>query len=65
MGGAILIRCSTSIGDKWFVNLAPEFWHDFRRKLFRAYVPLCGTCPGATRKRQLKTSGHPFRANVP
>jgi hypothetical protein len=34
-GGATLIHFGTSIADNGFVNLAPEFWPDFRRKVFR------------------------------
>lgn len=31
--GAMLIHFGTSIADNGFVNLAPEFWPDFRRKV--------------------------------
>lgn len=32
--GAMFIHFGTSVADNGFVNLAPEFWPDFRRKLF-------------------------------
>ncbi len=32
-GGAMLIHFGTSIADNGLVNLAPEFWPDFRRKV--------------------------------
>lgn len=32
-GGAILIHFGTSVADTGLVNLAPEFWPDFRRKV--------------------------------
>lgn len=32
-GGAMLIHFGTSIADNGFINLAPEFWPDFRRKV--------------------------------
>jgi ABC-type transport system substrate-binding protein len=32
-GGAMLIHFGTSVADNGFVNLAPEFWPDFRRKV--------------------------------
>lgn len=36
-GGAMLIHFGTSVADNGFVNLAPEFWPDFRRKVFGWY----------------------------
>jgi hypothetical protein len=33
-GGAMLIHFATDIADNGFVNLAPEFWPDFKRKFF-------------------------------
>jgi hypothetical protein len=30
----MLIHFGTSFADNGFVNLAPEFWPDFRRKVF-------------------------------
>lgn len=32
-GGALLIHFGTSVADNGFINLAPEFWPDFRRKV--------------------------------
>ncbi len=48
-GGAMLINFATSIADAGFVNLAPEFWPDFRRKFFRRHRP-------RSRKDQTATS---------
>ncbi len=36
-GGAMLIHFGTSVADNGFVNLAPEFWPDFRRKVLRRH----------------------------
>lgn len=33
-GGAMLIHFATDVADNGFVNLAPEFWPDFKRKFF-------------------------------
>jgi hypothetical protein len=33
-GGAILSHFAIDVADNGFVNLAPEFWPDFRRKVF-------------------------------
>ena len=33
--GAMLMHFWTDVADNGFVNLAPEFWPDFRRKVFR------------------------------
>lgn len=35
--GAMLIHFGTDVADTGFVNLAPEFWPDFRRKVFGWY----------------------------
>lgn len=34
-GQAMLMHFWTDVADNGFVNLAPEFWPDFRRKVFR------------------------------
>jgi len=34
-GNAMLIHFWTDVADNGFVNLAPEFWPDFRRKVLR------------------------------
>jgi hypothetical protein len=36
-GGAMLIHFGTSVADNGFVNLAPEFWPDFRRKVLHRH----------------------------
>jgi hypothetical protein len=36
-GGAMLIHFGTDVADTGFINLAPEFWPDFRRKVFGWY----------------------------
>lgn len=36
-GGAMLIHFATDVADNGFVNLAPEFWPDFRRKFFHRH----------------------------
>lgn len=36
-GSAMLIHFGTDVADNGFVNLAPEFWPDFRRKVFGRY----------------------------
>ena len=38
-GHAILVHFSIDIADNGFVNLAPEFWPDFRRKVLRRRHP--------------------------
>jgi hypothetical protein len=35
--GAIFMHFWTDVADNGFVNLAPEFWPDFRRKVFRRH----------------------------
>jgi|SRR5579859_233036 len=35
--GAMLMHFWTDVADNGFVNLAPEFWPDFRRKVFRRH----------------------------
>jgi hypothetical protein len=43
----MLIHVGTDVADTGFVNLAPEFWPDFRRKVFGWYHP--GKKTAATR----------------
>lgn len=38
-GGAMAIHFSTTVVDNGLVNLAPEFWPDFRRKVFHWRKP--------------------------
>jgi hypothetical protein len=50
-GGAMLIHFATDVADNGFVNLAPEFWPDFRRKVFgrfhhRSATPAIGAVSG-------------------
>lgn len=51
-GRAMLIHFGTDIADTGFVNLAPEFWPDFRRKVFGHHRHSANDAPLAADSRQ-------------
>jgi hypothetical protein len=36
-GGAMMIHFATSVAGAGFANLAPEFWPDFKKKVFKRH----------------------------
>jgi hypothetical protein len=36
-GGAMIIHFASSVAGAGFANLAPEFWPDFKRKVFKRH----------------------------